>query len=318
MKKELKIIFNEPTLIVSLPLAFIFLFILKLLSPFLLVRFGLLHSDRIGHFAANTQIFLIEEEFNLKTKKTFDIFYFPRIPCNQQLAKMWKRNIRIFPKNIIRPFCLISRRLSFFNAHVTGRRQGSDRDINNLLDKSNNKLKFTENEKEFGFQELKKFGLEKNNKFVCLIVRDSEYLNKTFPQGDWSYHDFRDSNIDSFLDAAEFIANQGIYVFRMGKFTKKKFISSNKKIIDYSNSKYRTDFLDIYLSANCLFCISTSTGLDAIPFIFRKPIAYANVVPFIDLITSTERNLILFKKILSPKKRKKPQYAGNFFTKIWV
>ena len=63
-----------------------------------------------------------------------------------------------------------------------------------------------------------------------------------------------------------------------GKNTEKKFISKNKMVIDYSNSKFRSDFMDIYLGAHCEFCITTATGIDTIPLIFKKPIA-AIVVP---------------------------------------
>ena len=40
----------------------------------------------------------------------------------------------------------------------------------------------------------------------------------------------------------------------------------------YLQKNKRTEFMDIYLGANCEFCISTMCGFDAIPYIFRKPI----------------------------------------------
>ena len=62
-KKERKIIYNEPFLLISLPIAFFILIITFILRPFLLVRFGLIHSDRIGHFATNTELALCEKNF---------------------------------------------------------------------------------------------------------------------------------------------------------------------------------------------------------------------------------------------------------------
>ena len=76
--------------------------------------------------------------------------------------------------------------------------------------------------------------------------------------------------IDSFSLAADSLAKKGYYVFRMGKNVKGKFKTTSEKVIDYANSKYRSDFLDIFLGANCEFCISTGLGFDEVPEIFRN------------------------------------------------
>ena len=65
------------------------------------------------------------------------------------------------------------------------------------------------------------------------------------------------------------------YLIRMGVFTEK--ILQTIKIIDYSNSKYRSDFMDFYLGINCEFCITTGSGFDSIPYTFRKPLLYIGI-----------------------------------------
>ena len=85
----------------------------------------------------------------------------------------------------------------------------------------------------------------KNKNYVCLAVRDENYLNKMEPRGDWSYHDYRNSNIINYLEAADELTKRGYYVLRMGKNNKIKFETNNPMIIDYSFSKYRSDFMDI-------------------------------------------------------------------------
>ena len=67
-------------------------------------------------------------------------------------------------------------------------------------------------------------------------------------------------------------------------------------IIDYANSSMRSDFLDIYLLANCKFCISTDYGLDEICVIFKKPVAYVGVAPIGTLTSSDPNSLIIFKQ----------------------
>jgi len=79
--------------------------------------------------------------------------------------------------------------------------------------------------------------------------------------------------------AAESLAARGYYVFRMGVVAEKSLNTNNTRIIDYVNSNLRSDFMDVYLGARCSFCLSTGTGFDDVPYIFRRPIALSEV-PF--------------------------------------
>ncbi len=142
LKKEIEIVLNDKILFLTLPLAFFILFFLKIIKKFIHIRFGLIHSDRIGHFSANTELFLLEEIYNKNQKKYFDLYYFPRKPCNLFLAELWKRKLKIFPKFLIRPFCLISRRLSIFEEFVCGKSIAGDMDSLNLYDKYDPILEF--------------------------------------------------------------------------------------------------------------------------------------------------------------------------------
>ena len=76
----------------------------------------------------------------------------------------------------------------------------------------------------------------------------------------------------NFLSAAEELSKGNYYIFRMGKFQDTKFkIKGNDKIIDYANSIHKSDFLDIYLSANCSFFLTTMSGPDNLLPIFNVP-----------------------------------------------
>ncbi len=160
-------------------------------------------------------------------------------------------------------------------------------------------------------------------KFVCLNVRDSGYLNKYKKSTlrDWSYHNYRDGDIDKYVLAAEELARRGYYVFRMGINVLKPLKSSNPKVIDYANSKIRSDFMDIYLGAKCRFCISTSSGFDGIPTIFRKPIAFTCHVPFGNfayLRKSNKGTLVLTKHHINKKNRKKLTISEIFSSNVAV
>ena len=42
------------------------IFIVRIIRPFILIRFGTLCSSRIGHYAANTEIYLCERDAGLQ------------------------------------------------------------------------------------------------------------------------------------------------------------------------------------------------------------------------------------------------------------
>jgi putative glycosyltransferase (TIGR04372 family) len=131
----------------------------------------------------------------------------------------------------------------------------------------------------------------------------------------WNYHSYRDGDIDKYVLAAEELARRGYYVFRTGVKVLKPLKSSDPKIIDYANSGMRTDLMDIYLGANCSFCISTWTGFDGIPFVFQRPIAYV-MVPLGYLITNSENKLLLTKHHKYKKNNKKLTLSEIFSSNV--
>ncbi len=268
---------GEPLLLVALPFSLITLLLIIILRPLIKIRIGFLRSDRIGHFAANTELYLCWRDE--KKERTVDLFYFTREVCNQQLARMWKRELFVLPWFLLRPLDLIIRsfsKLSFLHAFET---RGGDRDIDNLYDKIPPHLKFNLDEESRGAVGLREMGIPVNAKFVCLTVRDSAYLKSIYPGADTSYHNYRDSNIQNYILAADALAEYGYFVIRMGAKVHASINSSHPKVIDYATNGMRTDFMDIYLGAKCTFVITVGTGFDAVPVIFRRPMVQVNAVP---------------------------------------
>jgi putative glycosyltransferase (TIGR04372 family) len=88
----------------------------------------------------------------------------------------------------------------------------------------------------------------------------------------------------------------------MGAHVDQPFISNNSKlIIDYANSGWRTEKLDIFLSVKCLFFISSSTGLDAVRFAIRKPVVTVNLAQPLTFIKYKADHLFIFKKFFYQK-----------------
>ena len=289
-KKISSHIFNFPLYVLALP----FVLIMRMISPFFLIRFQGMLATRIGHLAGNIELYLCEQDagINVPNQKYFDIFFVEHGPvCNPQIFLMWKRILNIFPHHLIYPLMIINRLIPGGSNHEIGISQ-RDRDIHNLYDKFPSHLEFSEQEERFGREELVRLGIPRRSKFICLTVRDSAYLENL------TYHSYRDGNIDNYVLAAEELADRGYYVIRMGAKVIDKMPSEHKRVIDYASNGMRTDFMDVYLGAKCLFCISTSTGFDAIPTIFRKPIVFSTV-PVAFIYTFSVNFLSIFKHHIS-------------------
>ncbi len=265
--------------------SFIFVIFIRIISFFFLIRFIKINTHRIGHFAANLELYFCElEKRNIKPNNFFfDIAFcddaFPT--CNHFLLKLWKREIVFWPASICYPIIRINKFLDNLvlgsSKHIISSSK-SDRDIFNLLDVTKPKIKLNKDEIKKGEEFLfEKFGITEKDKIVCLIIRDDKYLNETNNSIDYSYHNYRHTNIDSFNKSIKTLIDKGYYVFRMGVSVNKPLLIKHSHVIDYAYMKMRTDFLDVYLAQRCSFCISTSTGYDALPLIFRKHIGFITV-----------------------------------------
>lgn len=278
--------------------AILIVIIIRIIKPIILIRYGNLFSNRIGHFAGNTELYLCEKDARINTPQKFnlDLFYIEKPISNYQLLKMWKRLLIILPSWLICRIKIINKLIPGWEIHEVGHNANMDRDIFNLLDKYPAHLKFTAEEEINGQEQLKNIGLSYNEKFVCLFVRDSAYLNSYQPEHDWSAHDYRNANIQNYILAIQELINRGYYVIRMGAKVKESVNFKNPKFIDYAYNGMRTDFLDIFLGAKCEFCISTSSGWDAVPgFLFRKPVLITNLVPIGYLPTFTNKYIVMIK-----------------------
>ena len=280
-KKIIGMLRNELDLILTLPLSLPFLFFLIIIYPFIKIKVGFLRSDRIGHFTLDTELYLLEKKN--KKIKSIDLFYLGRKNvCNKTLLRLWRRELTIFPRLFLRPLCLQIRFFKFLKFLRCGHTVCGQRDILNLLDQYPSTIKLNNQDLINGDNERLKIGLPKKAKFVCLIVRDSSYLEKLYGQK-VNMHDYRDSDINDFLNASEALTELGYYVIRMGAVVNKPINTSNKMIIDYAFNNLRTDFMDIYLASQCEFCITTGTGFDGTTLMFRKPNIYVNIAPLFDI-----------------------------------
>ena len=292
--------------------------VIRLISPWFIVRVAKIPSGNFGDFVWMTGLYYCKKQLkiNLPTKRHIDLVYihYKDKIHNKQLAKMWKRKLNFFPSYLLDPINKVNKLIPGWKVHVIEEiaSKKTGRDFDNLTDKCL-PLDFTIEEEIYGKKMLSKFGLKDDDKFVCLAVRDSAYQLKKIPARfrDWSYHDYRNWDIDKFILAAEELAKKGYYVFRMGVVVEKPFNSNNPKIIDYANSNLRNDFLDVYLGAKCSFCIATGLGFDALATIFKRPLVLL-ISPLGGMGINNENTLLLFRHHILKKENRRLSLSEIF------
>lgn len=295
LNRKLRKIVLLPFRLLPLGLATIVVVLVRVLRPVCWIRFGPVRSDAMGHFVFDPAYYLCRGGANQRNRK--DLFFLQHCPpANEQWAIMLRRALNMHPA--IFYLDRANRMLPGGTGHIVRllpEGQGSIDPLGFLL-KAPSPLRFTEEEEARGRRFLDRIGLNQAESFVCLIVRDSAYKSSISPSTDWSYHDYRDSCIEAYELAACALADQGYWVFRMGKAVRKPFQVRNPRIVDYATSSHRSDFLDVWLPSHCEFAVTTGTGLDEVCTVFGRQYVHVNQVP-VGGIRSFTPSIVTFKHL---------------------
>jgi len=130
------------------------------------------------------------------------------------------------------------------------------------------------------------------------MIRDDAYMKNQFSEDSSDYHNYRDSEIDSFNETINYLASKGIYSIRMGKYVNSKMTIKSKYAFDYATSGERSDFLDLWIISRCMFAISTTAGIETVAVAFRKPLLLVDHLPYGDARTGNDKCIEVFKYIL--------------------
>ena len=269
LKSLIKKVIDYIIQLLLLPLTFI----VVILRPLVIIRFGKIRSERIGHFTGDVAAYVCRRNDN---KKSFylDIIGCHRTTCNDFLRTMWARTIKITPYvglcELLDQQCRFWAQSDIHHIKLVGNYS----EYNKIL-KEDPVLYFTEEENKRGLQLLSELGIPFGSPWVCIHNRDSAYLNKT-QSVSCGHHDYRDFSVKSIVAACEKLAHLGYYVLRMGSIVEEKLISNNPQIIDYASSSLKSDFADVYLMGNCTAYIGSDSGIAILPLIFRKPVYFIN------------------------------------------
>ena len=200
-------------------LAFLFI-----LSKFIKLRIIRLLSERIGHFLVES----MQSYFLLKDKSPDEmvLFWFYEPTANSFWSRVVKRNLPIYQwiNHLYFWNVRLGLNLTLFQAQNSNLTTIAYlRDTNDNFEKQPG-FKFLPDEDNFAKNWLIKKGWKEGEPFVCLLVRDSKYLNTYHSKWDFTYHSYRDSNIDDYLPAI-----------------KSRTINDNISILIYQNDEYNIE-----------------------------------------------------------------------------
>ena len=292
-----------------------FAIIILLLRPIIFIRFGILSYKRIGHLTIDTAIYFSKKK-KFNDKKIIDIIgYSFYKSCNKQLIKIWSRRFNIFRAGLLIETIKNSLELLTRSKDFTIDLYGLDKDRHYI---EGNYISFTENEINFCNKILSKLNIPKDKKWVCIHNRDNAYFNKKFKLGTIINknrdHSLRNFPIDDMINCSLELSKLDYYVIRVGSIQETLLDTGNDKIIDYSQSKYRSDLFDIFLLSKCHFYLGSDSGIANVAVISNKYIGWINQMLYSNWSYPVRNRISIYKQFYS-NELKRPLSVKEIYKK---
>ena len=192
------------------------------------------------------------QNFDLKEKKCLYTFLGNNKPRNKTLFAFFKKHLKIVNNvEIIRNFESLNNYLMLplglclpmdnqtpyldFASNLTQQAKINSKHNKPFLDRDDEYLIP-------GYKILNEMGINKDDWFVTIHMREPSYRGET---KDNTTQDFRNVNIDDYKDSIREIIKMGGNVIRVGDSNMTK-IENFKGFFDYANSKYKSEFMDVF------------------------------------------------------------------------
>lgn len=151
---------------------------------------------------------------------------------------------------------------------------------------------------ERGWHCLRSLGLPKEAWFVTLHVREPGWRDGC----SWQEH-FRNADIRTYFPAIKAITEAGGWVVRIGDPGMTK-LPVMPHVIDYAHSQAKSDWMDIFLCAQCRFMMGTSSGMCTIASAFGVPLVMTNLLPGYGVYHFTSQDLCIPRMCFSKDKER--------------
>ena len=272
---------RTPSYLIAIFVFLVHLLIGVLMLPVRRLVLGRVIAERIGDFALGMEVFLRVRWLHQTSggSRPDFVVLVSSNPANEQLFAMYSREVTILRLPRFPPILQLTLDLwktsPFFDPLE---KWGNDEYAE--FQSATPRLRFLPEEMAEGRRKLAKLGIELDrNWFVCIFARDSNYLSAVRPGNDWSHHNYRDCDVNTYHLAIAEIVSRGGFVVRMGSHAKAPLHFTHERVIDYA-LECRSDFMDVFLSAHCHFFMGPQSGIEVVATIFDRPRLSVNTVPF--------------------------------------
>jgi putative glycosyltransferase (TIGR04372 family) len=271
------------------------------------VRVSVLTTKSVGHLALEPDSWLREQALTTPRSDQLYLFLSDGQAANAFFYELLKRFINIVENDfwyrlfVSRPNLLSSRYYqpmpydlrSFSRGRTLSQVSALYSNVEKIYRCQRSVISLSEEDLEKGWDLLRPYNITKESRIICIHLRDSAYLDKCHPERDFSYHDIRDSKVEAYEPAIEYLLSKGYKVVRIGKHTNQSAGIENSDYYDFCTSRHpkEGDFLEVFLLSVCQFFMGTSSGPVAIAAVFDTPTLAVNVAPFLAVLGRYSRKV---------------------------
>lgn len=280
-------------------------YVVGLIENLLNIKIYRIRADRIGHLALNHDLFFRRVNAGILDNQKF-ILVGPMEDnshwvANKTLYRLIKNEAIKNSKIIFICSSIIYKLLSASSAKI------KESGINVELEIHSNEVEFSlydrvlylsKHDKQRGWNKIKFLNIPDKSKIVCVFARDSAYLYMKDGLRDWSYHDYRNADIDTYIPAIKYLIDLGYFVIRIGSTASSQVNYKNKYFLDYPFSDLRSDFMDIFLIDISTFIVGTTSGITDVATVFNIPFLGVNYAPFTESPLG-KNDLFIQKKLIN-------------------
>jgi len=300
--------------------------ILAFISLFKKIKFVSIEADNYGHFAYAINNYLNDIKLkNIKENEKYILWISTKKICNHFLLKKYKKIIKIYDYNIF--FHVIFKTLKLLNLKSYIYTIKSWYEIEKIYYKIKPNagygcsfpsiLNFSDDEKREGLKLLRKFGLEPDDKWVCIHNRDELFKKEINGKTVEDYHSHRNFDVQTLNGSIKTFIENNYYVFRMGSIQKEKLRIKNDKVIDYPYCELKSDFADFFLLSNCHLYFGSNSGTADLPRLFKRHLSYINFQTAHFFMNFCKTSPSLVKKLFCKKTKKFLSFKDMYDKKLF-
>ena len=265
-----------------------------------------MRTDRLGHLSSNSHLFFIRRKIgalenlnyllispSIKSKKIANISLLLMFISYSKKIE----NVRIICSSFLH-FFFVFFQVEFRNSQLLFDMTMESKESEFSLEIKT--ISFSGNQKQYGESVLNRMPIPQNKKIVSIFARDSSFLSQIDQKKDWSYHSYRDSDIETYISSIKYLISKNYVVLRIGSENSKKLNFTDENYFEYSLSEFKSGFMDLYVPYISDFIIGSRSGATDVSLLFNTPLLVVNSTTFMESPLGKD-DLFIQKKLIDLK-----------------